>query len=76
MAGAAAASAAVALTIAIIEADQRMAMTELQYPRYRPLLPPPLLESMIDQFTETECLEFFRFTRSEMQQILPYLELD
>ncbi|RPB26674.1 hypothetical protein L211DRAFT_856099 [Terfezia boudieri ATCC MYA-4762] len=29
-----------------------------------------------DQFTETECIEFFRFTRSEIRQILPYLELD
>src|SRR5258706_16408167 len=31
---------------------------------------------MLNQFTEVECREYFRFTRTEIQQILPYLRLD
>ncbi|RPB29568.1 hypothetical protein L211DRAFT_776110 [Terfezia boudieri ATCC MYA-4762] len=47
----------------------------MQSPRYRPPLSPPEAAAF-NQFSEVECLEFFRFTKTEMQQILPYLCLD
>ena len=31
---------------------------------------------MLNQFTEVECREYFRFTQAEVRQILPYLGLD
>ena len=31
---------------------------------------------MVNWFTEVECQEYFRFTQSEIRQIMPYLGLD
>ena len=44
----------------------------LYEPRYRPPLPPPRFGDnfMLNQFTEVECREYFRFTQAEIRKIL------
>ena len=76
----AAAATATALTV-VIEAENENANISMLYePRYRPPLPPSRVGDnfMLNQFTEVECREYFRFlfTQAEIRQILPYLGLD
>ena len=47
-----------------------------QHPRYRPPLTAPDVEFSLERFTYVECRQFFRFSRGEIRQILPYLALD
>ena len=74
--GLGAVAVAAALTVAIEAENQNAAISMLYEPRYRPPLPPPHHDFTLDQFTEVECREYFRFTQTEIQQILPYLRLD
>jgi hypothetical protein len=75
-------AAAVAAVGAVLEEDNQqnavlaMILQQESLPRYRLPLQVPEKEFILEQLTDIECKEFFRFSRQEIQQILPYLALD